>query len=107
MPETPTALAPLQPDPGPLPREVVKLIARDIASAVAHHIATMYPQAVEATSPNMLVSVRGCAINEIMAALETTDVDEIAARLKRRAAERRGISKMYNAIRRQSAGGAA
>lgn len=73
----------------PIPRDIVRQIATDIGKEVASHIETMYPDAVEATSRNMLRSVRGCVFNEIMAALETTDETEILARLERRRVFRR------------------
>lgn len=61
----------------------------DIGKEVAVHIETMYPAAVEATSKNMLQSVRGCVFNEIIAALETTDETAIRARLQRHKALQR------------------
>jgi hypothetical protein len=86
---------------GPMPRDLVKAIAMDIGKAVAHHIETMYPDAVKATNRNMLVSVRGCVVNEIMAALDTTDEQEIRARLAKRKDHRRKIKKAYTTIRRK------
>lgn len=83
----------------PIARDLVKEIAADIGKAVAHHIETMYPLAVTATSRNMLVSVRGCVINEIMAALDTTDEHAIRARLAERKRHRRFIKKAYAANR--------
>lgn len=82
-------------------RELIREIAMDIGKEVAAHIETMYPAAVEATTPNMLISVRGCVINEIMDALGTTDVDEIRARLERRKRQRRRHRAAYRRIRDQ------
>ncbi len=83
----------------PIPRDLVKEIALDIGKEVAAHIERMYPKAVEATSKSMLVSVRNCVYNEIMAALGTTDADEIAARLNERKKSRRVLNSLYKNIR--------
>ncbi len=85
----------------PVSRDVIKLIADDIAKEVASHIETMYPDAVIATSQNMLRSVRGCVFNEIMASLELTDEDAILARLERNTKQRRKIRATYRKIRKQ------
>jgi hypothetical protein len=76
-------------------RELVKEIAADIGKEVAHHIETMYPNAVKATSRNMLLSVRGCVQNEIMAALGTMDEQAIRERLTKRKQFRRKIKAAY------------
>ena len=72
-------------------------IAKDIAKEVSHHIEMMYPKAVEATTPNMLRSVEGCVINEIMAAIKVNDAGAIVARLRRRKKFRRDIKRMAKA----------
>jgi hypothetical protein len=72
--------------PAPLSRDIIKEIAIDIGKEVAAHIETMYPKAVEATSSTFLLSVRNCVYNQIMAALETIDEDEIRRRLEDRRA---------------------
>ena len=87
--------------PAPISRDIVKQIAMDIGKEVASHIETMYPQAVEATSKNMLLSVRNCIHNEIMAALETIDEEEILRRLDERRAFRRRHRASYRRIRKQ------
>ena len=79
----------------PISRDVIKLIAENIGKEVATHIESMYPRAVEATSPNMLRSVRGCVINEIMDSLELTDEAAILERLERTARERRAYRAAY------------
>ncbi len=85
---------------GPLiPRDIVREIALDIGKEVAAHIETMYPAAIEATTPNMLVSVRNCVVNEIIAALDVIDEEEIRARLERRRNFRRQIRAAYRKIR--------
>lgn len=85
----------------PISRDVIKLIADDIAKEVASHIETMYPDAVTATSQNMLRSVRGCVFNEIMASLELTDEEAILARLERNKKHRREMRATYRKIRKQ------
>jgi len=82
-----------------IPRDTVREIALDIGKEVAAHIETMYPQAVEATTPNMLVSVRNCVFNQIMAALDVIDEEEIRARLERRRKFRRATRAAYRDIR--------
>lgn len=84
----------------PIADDIVKEIARDIGKAVAHHIETMYPNAVTGASRNMLVSVKGCVFNEIMSALDVTDEKAIRARLVERKAHRRKIKKMYGTMRK-------
>lgn len=83
----------------PILQDVVKQIAMDIGKAASHHIETMYPDAVKATSKNMLLSLRNTVYNEIMAALKTTDEAEILERLDRRKKHRRTI----NALRKAGA----
>lgn len=85
----------------PISRDVIKLISDDIAKEVASHIETMYPDAVAATSQNMLRSVRGCVFNEIMASLDLTDEDAILARLERNKKHRREMRAAYRNIRKQ------
>ena len=81
----------------PIPPDLVKQIAMDIGKAVAHHIQRMYPRAVDATSKTMLLSVRNCTYNEIIAALDTTDADAILARLAERKLHRRQMNAMARA----------
>ena len=88
MPQTPSL------PPQPITPDLVKQIAMDIGKAVAHHIERMYPRAVDATSKTMLLSVRNCTYNEIIAALNTTDVDAIVARLAERKLHRRQMNAM-------------
>ncbi len=82
-----------------IPRDIVREIALDIGKEVAAHIETMYPAAIEATTPNMLVSVRNCIFNEIIAALDVIDEEEIRARLERRRKFRRKTRAAYRNIR--------
>ncbi|MTJ93886.1 MAG: hypothetical protein F8N36_13660 [Desulfovibrio sp.] len=86
-------------EPAPFSPDLVKEIAMDIGKAVAAHIEMMYPAAVEATSKSMLLSVRNCVFNEIMAALNTTDEDEIRRRLAERKLHRRRHKAAWNKIR--------
>ena len=82
--------------PQPIALDVVKQIAMDIGKAVAHHIETMYPHAVHATSKNMLLSVRNTTYNQIIAALAITEEAAILERLAERKRHRREV----NALRR-------
>jgi hypothetical protein len=71
----------------------------DIGKAAAAHIEIQYPDAVLATSPNMLVSLRNTVYNEIIAALDLTDEDAIRARLEWRKAWRRQHKEAWKKIR--------
>lgn len=73
------------------PRDLLKAVAMDIGKEVAHHIETMYPEAVKAASSTFLLSVRNCVHNEIMAAMES-DMD-VLKRLERRKKFRKWIRK--------------
>ncbi|MTJ93571.1 MAG: hypothetical protein F8N36_12005 [Desulfovibrio sp.] len=88
-------------EPSPFSPDLVKEIAMDIGKAVAAHIETMYPAAVAAAGKNMLLSVRNCTHNEIMAALETTDEDAIRRRLAERKLHRRRSKAAWKKIRDQ------
>ena len=81
--------------------DLVRQIAMDIGKAVAAHIEIMYPRAVEATTPNMLVSVRNCVHNEIIGALNVIDEKAILDRLERRKQNRRRIRAAYRKIRKE------
>ena len=84
-------------------REFFKGLAADIGREVAHHIETMYPQAVEACSSNFLLSVKGCVHNEIMAVLDFKgDALAMSKRLAERELFRRKIRKFYGNLRKPS-----
>lgn len=80
-------------------RSLVKGIAMDIGKEVVAYVERMYPQAVEHTSSTFRLSLRNCIHNEIMGALESTDRDEILARLARRKKERRELKAVWAKIR--------
>lgn len=83
-----TALSVPGQDVAPLSPDIIREIAMDIGKEAAFHIETMYPDAVKATSETMLLSLRNCIFNQIMAALGVIDEDEIRQRIKRRKAWR-------------------
>jgi len=101
MPANDTTLTVPITDPVPLSRDVIKEIALDIGKEVASHIEVMYPKAVEATSKTMLLSVRNCVFNEIMASLGEVDEDAIRRRLEERRHFRRRHRATYRKIRDQ------
>ena len=74
-----------------LPRELVKEIALEIGKEVASHIETMYPKAVEATSKNMLLSLRNSVHNDIMAAVDALEAGDAERWLTERRASRKAI----------------
>lgn len=83
------------------PKELFKQVALDIGKQVAHHIETMYPDAVEAESSTFLLSVRNCTYNEIMAALDVEDWEVMVKRLGDRKDFRRKMGSFYRSIRRK------
>ena len=82
-----------------LPRELVKDIAMEIGKEVASHIETMYPKAVEATSKNMLLSLRNSVFNDIMAAVDALESGDAEAWLARRQAHRLMIRAQWRKCR--------
>jgi len=71
-------------------------MAMDIGKQVAHHIKTMYPDAV--VNSSFLTSVRNCTYNEIMAAIQVNAEGEIIERLDKRNKSRRKEAKFYKEI---------
>ena len=90
MPDLPATISPSE--------ALVREIAMDIGKAVVHHIETMYPAAIEATSSTFKLSVRNTVYNEIVAAIKVIDEEDIRARLVERKRHRRRI----NALRRRA-----
>ncbi|QCO00540.1 hypothetical protein D3093_35440 (plasmid) [Azospirillum argentinense] len=88
-------------------RELIKAIAMDIGKDVVAYVEVMYPKAVEATSSTFKLSLRNCVYNEIMAALEVIDADEIRTRLEERKKFRRQWTKTYRDLRKKDGGSAA
>lgn len=84
---------------GPWSRELVKEIAMDIGKEVVAHIEIMYPDAIRATPSTFKLSVRNTVFNQIMAAIEVNDADQIATRLKERKAMRRKLGASYREMR--------
>lgn len=91
MSGAPKDLIPLPMAREAFPRELVKDIAMEIGKEVAFHIERMYPKAVEATSKNMLLSVRNSVHNNIMAAVDALESGNAEAWLMRRRLFRREI----------------
>lgn len=74
----------------------------DIGKEVVSHIEIMYPAAFSQLPGSGKISIRNCIHNQIMAALDTVDVNEIRARLDRRRAHRRAQLKAYRGFRSTS-----
>ncbi len=70
-------------------KALIKAIALDIGKDTVAYVEYMYPQAVSATSSTFKLSLRNHIYNQIMAALEVTDEDEVLKRLQERAKHRR------------------
>lgn len=88
----------------PIPPDLVKEMAMDIGKEVAAYIERQYPEAVKATSSTFLLSVRNATYNEIIAAIGTSDADEIKERLARRKLERRRLRAMWKAVQKMKPG---
>jgi hypothetical protein len=82
---------------------LVRQIAMDIGKDTVAYIEVQYPEAIKATSSTFKLSVRNHIYNQIMAALETTDADAIAARLADRKKHRREWVGTYRRMRREDA----
>jgi len=83
-------------------KDSVKAIAMDIGKKVAHHIETMYPEAVEACASTFLLSVQNTTYNKIMAALDPENKTNVADTLARNARFRRKSRATYKRIRAQA-----
>jgi hypothetical protein len=86
----------------PMTPELVSEIAMEIGKEIASHIEIMYPKAVEATSKNMLLSVRNSVHNDIVAAVEALNRGDAVAWIERRRAHRREMRAAYRKIRDQT-----
>ena len=86
----------------PLPRELVKEIAMEIGKEVASHIETMYPAAVTAASTTMLLSLRNCVHNNVMAAVDALDAGDAVAWLEQRREHRRRQRAAYRKLRKET-----
>lgn len=84
-------------------RELVKEIAMDIGKEAVSHLRIMYPAAFAALGKFGQLSLRNTVHNQIMAALETSDVDEIRERLERRRNFRREQHRAFDRIRNTEA----
>ena len=85
-------------------RALIESIAIDIGKEVVAYVERMYPAAIHATATTFPRSLRNCIANEILAALNTNDPDEMRLRLARRKAERRRLRAMIKAARRMRPG---
>ena len=72
-------------------------MAMDIGKQVAHHIKTMYPEA--AANSSILLSVRNCTYNEIMAAIKVNEEGDIIRRITKRKKLRRAETKLFKKMR--------
>ena len=78
-------------------RELIARVAMDIGKSAVSHLRTMYPNAFDAMPRSGRLSLRNHIHNEIMAALEVIDADEIERRLERRSKDRRRTHKIHDA----------
>ncbi len=80
-------------------RALIREIAMDIGKSTVEHIELGYPAALEAVAKTARISIRNHVHNEIMSALDTTDVDAIKARIAERKLDRRRRLALYRRIR--------
>ena len=85
-------------------RALIAEVAMDIGKEAVSHLRIQYPAAFAALGPSGQLSLRNCVHNQIMAALDTTDADEIRARLERRKAHRRKMHAAWDKIRSSEGG---
>jgi hypothetical protein len=81
-------------DDVPASRNLLSRMAEEIARSATDHIRTMYPKAVEATTPNMLRSLRGCIINDIVSTFSLHDPVAMEAWLARREEHRKELARL-------------
>ena len=80
-------------------RALIGDVAMDIGKEAVSHLRIMYPAAFDALGSSGQLSLRNCVHNEIIAALDTMDADEIRARLEQRRVQRRKTHAFYKKIR--------
>lgn len=85
----------IAPDPD---KALIQAVAMDIGKEVVAYVERMYPNAIRATSSGFKLSLRNMIHNEIMAALEITDPDEIQSRLKDREKSRRKLRALHKNV---------
>lgn len=83
-------------------RALISEVALDIGKEVVAHIEMMYPAMFKAVASSAKLSIRNCVHNQIMAALDTVDADEIRDRLERRRADRRRLLKAHRDSQKDS-----
>jgi hypothetical protein len=80
-------------------RALIGEVALDIGKEAVSHLRIGYPDAFAALGPSGQLSLRNCVRNQIMAALDTVDADQIRARLDQRRAFRRKMHKAFDDMR--------
>jgi len=79
--------------------KLISDMAMDIGKQVAHHIKTMYPEAI--VNSSFLISVRNCTYNEIMSAIKVNAEGEIIERLDKRKKNRRLEVRLFKELRKK------
>ncbi len=77
-------------------RELVKEIAMDIGKAAVSHLRLMYPDAANALGKSGQLSLRNTVFNEIIAAIDVIDANDIRSRLERRKRHRREMHRLHS-----------
>lgn len=81
--------------------DLIKAVAMDIGKEVAHHIETMYPNAVKAASSTFLLSVRNSTYNNIMSWL-VIDAERTPKQLEMHDKFRRHMRAAWKQIRKEA-----
>jgi hypothetical protein len=81
-------------------RQLISEIAMDIGKEMVAYLEVQYPDVFAVMNGGCKLSVRNHIHNDIMAALDTIDVNEIRARLELRRRRRREWLKAYRDIRK-------
>lgn len=80
-------------------RALIREIAMDIGKSTVEFLEVMYPASLEAVAKIARLGIRNHIHNEIMSALDTTDVEAIKARIAERKLDRRRRLALYRRIR--------
>ncbi len=80
-------------------RQLISEVAMDIGKEMVAYLEVMYPDQYATFNSGTKLSIRNHIHNDIMAALDTIDADEIKARLEQRRKRRREWLKRWRAIR--------
>lgn len=82
-----------------LDRQLISEVAMDIGKEMVAYLEIQYPVQFATFNSGTKLSIRNHIHNDIMAALDTVNADEIRARLDRRKKHRRDMLRRWRSIR--------